>query len=344
MSSTRALVLEAFGRIVPTRFEVPPPGDGEVVVRVVATGICGSDLHGYTGENGRRVPGQIMGHETAGIVEAVGDGVESVSVGDRVTVNPVMLTPESRRAYAGREQRCPDRKVLGVAPDVPAAFADRVLVPAENVVPLDPALPVEYGALIEPLAVAVHAVARAGAVEGLPILVLGGGPIGQSVVLAGLAAGARLVIVSEPDPARRALCERLGAIAIDPADGTISELVHQHAGGPVDVVIDAVGVTATLRDAFAASSSGATICLVGMGSPEIALAAYQVSTEERTLVGSFCYSDAHFVRAAALAAERRDVLDLMVSEQVRPEEADDAFRRLTAPGAVAAKILVRFDR
>lgn len=342
MTSARAVVLEAFGLMTVSTIEVRDPDVGEVRVRVAATGICGSDLHGYTGENGRRSPGQVMGHETVGVVESVGAEVESVRIGDRVTINPVMIPDADRVAFRGREQHSPARRVLGVAPDVRAAFADLVVAPAVNVVPIAASMPLRLGALIEPLAVAVHAVSRVGLQSGQPLLVIGGGPIGQSVVIAALAAGASRVLVSEPDPARRALCESLGAVGLDPA-GSIRDLVIAQLGEPVDVVIDAVGVSATIADAFAASSAGARICLVGMGAHALNLQAYQLSTEERTIVGSFCYSDSDFRAAAELAGERAGELGALISAEVSPDAADAAFQRLLVAGEVPGKILVRFD-
>ncbi|MGB3375745.1 MAG: alcohol dehydrogenase catalytic domain-containing protein [Microbacterium sp.] len=344
MSATRALILRDYGRLELTEIEIAEPGATDVVVRVAATGICGSDVHGYTGDNGRRLPGQVMGHETAGTVEAVGSEVTSLAVGDRVTINPVMIPDEDRLAFTGREQHCPRRVVLGVAADVPAAFADRVVVPAANIVPLDDALPLELGALIEPLAVAVHAVARVGDVSGLDVLVGGGGPIGQSLILALRDAGVRRVIISEPDAARRELCKRIDAQAIDPTEGSVAEQVAATFGHSADIAFDAVGVSQTLSDAVTSTEFGARVCLVGMGSPNIAVDAYRVSTEERTIIGSFCYSNDHFRAAATLAARETEALFGLVSEEVGPDGADDAFQRLLGPRGAAGKILVRFDR
>lgn len=344
MSATRALVLGDYGRLDLAEIDVADPGPDEVVVRVAATGICGSDLHGYTGDNGRRFPGQIMGHETSGIVEVIGSEVAHIDVGDRVTINPVLIPDEDRGVFAGREQHSPRRVVLGVAPDIPAAFADRVVVPAANIVQLDAGLPLELGALVEPLAVAVHAVARVGDVSGRDVLVVGGGPIGQSLAIALRAEGVGRIVVSEPDAARRALCETIGAETIDPAQGGVAQQVAERLGHPADAAFDAVGVSATLSDAITATQFGARVCLVGMGSPSVSVDAYRISTEERTVVGSFCYSDDHFRAAASLAARVGESLRRLVSDQVRPEDADAAFQRLLGTSGAAGKILVRFDR
>src|SRR5690606_30027862 len=161
----------------------PVAGAGEVVLKVVATGICGSDVHGYTGENGRRFPGQVMGHETVARVHELGADVTELAPGDLVTVHPVLSCGTCPACVAGRDHRCPTKKVVGVAPEVSSAFADYLVVPAKNAVRLPESMPVEYGALVEPLSVGYHAVVRSAPTERDRVLVVGGGPIGQAGAL-----------------------------------------------------------------------------------------------------------------------------------------------------------------
>jgi threonine dehydrogenase-like Zn-dependent dehydrogenase len=337
----RSLVLTEIGRLAVQEVARPEPGPGEVLLRVTATGICGSDIHGYTGENGRRFPGQVMGHESAGHVAAVGEGV-SFEPGLAVTFNPVVVPAEDAEAFAGREQHHPGKTVIGVARHVPAAFADYVVVPARNVVPLPEGMPVELGALIEPLAVAVHAVRRVQAAGLRRALVIGGGPIGQSVVIALKDAGVAEVVVSEPDAARRGLLESLGATALDPAAGDLTEQLEA-LGGAVDVTFDAVGITPTLRDALRATRLGGSVCLVGMGSPKVELDAFLVSTEERSLVGSFTYAAVDFEHATAVLGRDPEAYRPLISREVSPSEADAAFSALAAGDGTPGKVLVRFD-
>src|SRR3954471_12508770 len=126
----RALMLAEFGRMEVVERPDPSPGPGEALLAIVATGICGSDLHGFTGANGRRVPGQIMGHESVGRVAALGSGVDGITVGEPVTFNPVIIPDEDVRTYAGREQHSPNKYVIGVQHDVVASFAEMITVPA----------------------------------------------------------------------------------------------------------------------------------------------------------------------------------------------------------------------
>ncbi|QPZ38913.1 zinc-dependent alcohol dehydrogenase [Paramicrobacterium chengjingii] len=339
----RALVLAEIGRLAVEERAAAALAPDEVRLRVVATGICGSDIHGFTGENGRRFPGQVMGHETVGRVDAVGTKVSGVDIGAPATFNPVVIPESQSHEYRGREQHSPDKTVIGVAPEIDAAFADYVTVPARNIVSLPEDMPIEYGALIEPLAVAVHAVRRVLTPDVSRALVVGGGPIGQSAVIALTMHGVKTVYVSELDPARRALCERLGATVLDPKLGDVTSNVTR-LGGLVDVAIDAVGISPTLRDAVSATKFGGSVCLVGMGSPELSLDAFRISTEERTIVGSFTYSAIDFTDAAMFVAHGDERFGELISRQVAPNEADAAFRSLASGDGTAGKVLVRFDR
>lgn len=341
----RALVLREIGMLEIEERAVPEPADDEVLIRIVATGICGSDIHGYTGENGRRFPGQVMGHESVGRVAGLGVGVppESFPLDQVVTFNPVVIPAADGAAYGGREQHHPAKLVIGVEPSRPASFADYIVVPARNVVPLPDGVPIAHGALVEPLAVAVHAVRRTIQPDARRALVVGGGPIGQSTVLALRSHGISDVIVSEVDRSRRELCERLGATTVDPSAAPLLDQLAVR-GGPVDIAFDAVGITPTLAGALDATALGGHVCLVGMGAPRIDLAAYSVSTQERTIVGSFTYSAQDFIDAAALIGADHTTAAALISREVAPDEADDAFRRLGAGDAPPGKVLVRFDR
>jgi threonine dehydrogenase-like Zn-dependent dehydrogenase len=339
----RALVFNKPWDLTVENVPDPSPGPGEVVFRVVATGICGSDIHGFTGENGRRHPGQVMGHETVGKVEEVGDGVDpalGLTPGAVVTVNPLLACGTCPACSAGSPQSCPQRRVIGVTPEIVSAFADRLVCPAQNAVVLPADMPVEYGALVEPLSVGYHAAVRGRCSPDDRVLVVGGGPIGQACVLAARRLGATRVAVTELDPERRSLAGSLGAVGIDPRGDSLVEEVAAVLGGPATLVIDAVGVDASVADAMRCSDFGARVVLVGMGSPRLALPAYSVSTEERTLVGSFCYSYDEFRATAEWVGSGPDVLAGLIDGHVDLDRASDAFTRLARGEWSASKVLV----
>jgi threonine dehydrogenase-like Zn-dependent dehydrogenase len=230
--------------------------------------------------------------------------------------------------------------VLGVAPEISAAFADLVAVPAANIVTLAQEMPAELGALVEPLAVGYHAVRRGEATAKDRMLVIGGGPIGQACLLGARRLGADNVVLSEVSPSRRELCARLGASVVDPSAGDLPRAVAESLGGPATLVVDAVGVTRTLDDALAASVLGGRIVLVGMGSPQLDLAAYALSTAERSLIGSFAYSPAEFSETAAWVGTVPDGVESLIDGRVGWEGAPQSFDDLARGRSTASKILV----
>lgn len=334
----RALVFQGPGDIRVQELPDPAPGPGEVLLRVTATGICGSDLHGYTGETGRRHPGQVMGHETVGRIAVVGGAVPAelgLVPGAVATVNPVIGCGSCAECAAGAEQLCARRRVIGVDPTYTAAFAELMIAPAGNVVPLPDTVPEEFGALVEPLAVGYHAAVRGGVSPTDRVLVIGGGPIGQACALAARRRGAGAVLVSELSPSRRDLVSKLGFMAVDPAN-----LRHAHLEGPATVVLDAVGTSASLAGAFAASGLGARIVLVGMNAPEVTLGAYAVSTYERSIIGSFCYPSREFRETARWVASRPPGLEHLVEGRTSLAGAPGAFAGLASGELGASKVLV----
>ncbi len=335
----KALVFEGPHHITVQERPDPEPGPGEIALSVIATGICGSDLHGYTGENGRRFAGQVMGHETVGRVAALGADVAAPPVGSLVTVNPVIACGQCPACLAKCEQRCPTRRVIGVDPSISSAFAERMVVPARNVVILPLDLPADLGALVEPLSVGYHAARRGGVTGGSAVLVIGGGPIGQAAALGARRLGAD-VVVSELAPSRAELVRQLGFPVLDPA-GDLAAQVERALGRLPEIVIDAVAINPTLAQALTVSGVGATIVMVGMGSPRIELAAFTISTEERTVVGSFCYGSVEFADTAQWVAEHADELSPLIDGSVDIDGAAKAFADLADGTSTASKIVVR---
>lgn len=338
----RALVLRDFWELAVEDVPDPKPAADEVLIDIVATGICGSDFHGFSGENGRRQPGQVMGHETVGRVAAIGSAVpHGLCLGDVVTVNPVLACGSCQACRAGMQQSCPSKRVIGVDPSISSALAEKLVAPAANVIALPSSMPIEYGALIEPLAVGYHALRRGNCRAGDAVLVIGGGPIGQACVLAARRLGATAVVVSETDARRRELIERIGASTVDPAGPTdLPAAVAEALGGAPRLVVDAVGITATLTSAFACAALTSTIVLVGMGSPDLNLAAFEISTKERSVVGSFCYSATEFRETAEWVGTSPPKLGQLVQQRVGMTQAQDAFAALANGTSGASKILV----
>lgn len=347
MKTMKALVLREYGMLAVEDVPRSTIGPDEVQIAVRYTGICGSDIHGFTGENGRRSLGQVMGHESEGRISAVGSAVdpEMCSIGARVTFNPVVVPTEDAELFDGREQHCPRKHVLGVRADIPAAFAEFVVVPARNVVAIPEQAPDGVGALIEPLAVAAHAVRRSGAAAGQRALVVGGGPIGQSIVIALQMSGLNHIVVSEPDPSRRELLAELGAVTVDPgsSETAVLDAVTEAFGSLADVGFDAVGISATLSQCLAAVALGSAVCLVGMGAPRVDIDAFAVSTGERSIIGTFVYSADAFRTAASWTAQAQVGVERLISQVIPAAEAPAMFARLAEGSGPAGKVLVEFE-
>lgn len=318
----------------PHRFHVetrprPAPGPGEVRVRMAYVGICGSDLHGYTGESGRRLPGMIMGHEASGWIEALGPGVTHPEIGTPVTFNPSV--PCGGSCGHGPENHCAALRVIGVTPEIQGAFADAIVIPAGRVVPLG-GLSLLWGAGVEPMAVALQATRRARIRKGQSVLVIGGGMIGQSIAQTCRLDGASRVAVSDPIPDRRALAAAAGFQPLQPDDVA--------GAGPFDVSFDAVGISATAFAAIRSIPKAAVACFVGLGLPEVTIPLFDVVTSERIIVGSFCYPDAVFREAAAHLAARRLDLDPLIGSVESFGDIAAAFEDLATGARTDVKIMM----
>lgn len=306
----------------------PRPHPGWVVLRVAAVGICGSELGGYLGHNELRKPPLVMGHEFSGIVEEVGEGVEGVEPGRLVTANPLVSCGSCRHCRSGNRQLCARRKIIGI--DYPGAFAEWVAVPASAVYPVpDPVL----GALVEPFACALRAVRLAEVEVGDEALVIGAGIIGLMTAKALGLAGARRVIVADPNSRRREAARAWGA----------SDLAETVLTGvsDLDVVVDAVGFGATRRDALGVLRRGGRLVWIGLHENETTLPGNGMVRDEVTVRGSFCYRDEEFARAVALITEGSALPTGREWLDVRPlASGDEAFREQAEGPAPFAKIVL----
>jgi threonine dehydrogenase-like Zn-dependent dehydrogenase len=287
----RQLVFGGPGRLAVEEAAPPPVGPGEVRVAVHSVGVCGSDVHGYTGASDRRVPGMVMGHEAAGTVVERGEGVREPAEGAFVAVNPAVTCGRCPACQGGRDNLCPERRLYGCVLELPGAFADAIVVRAENVVALDGPAPREWGALVEPFAVGDHGAALVGPPPARGVLVVGGGPIGLGAALSARRRGAARVVVSEPLAHRRAVASALGLETWDPTGpGPPPE--------PFGAAVECVAAPATLRAALEAVEPGGLVVLVGLGQPELPLPVTPVVVGERGIRGSFNYTRGSFADVA----------------------------------------------
>jgi threonine dehydrogenase-like Zn-dependent dehydrogenase len=273
----------------------PRPKAGEAVIRSEAAGICGSEIEGYLGRMSNRVPPLVMGHEFAGTVTEVGDGVDSDWVGKRVAVNPVVGCGSCQYCVRGDRNLCPDRYLVGVS--VPGGFAGAVSVPQQCLFEMPAGMDARLGALVEPLANGVHAIRRGAPDRAASAVVIGSGTIGLACMQAALLHGIENVSVIERHPTRRNQALRLGAHAV------YASAEEMKAG--VDLVVDAVGAEATRLLAIDLLNPAGTGIFIGLHDDETALPWRRFIRNNYTVRGVFAYSDNDFQQALDWLAQGR---------------------------------------
>jgi len=324
---------------------LPALADDEVLVRVRACGICGSDVHGYDGSTGRRIPPLVMGHEAAGEVERTGRGVLGFDRGDRVTFDSTVWCGTCEYCARGASNLCTNRRVLGVSCGDyrrHGAFAEFVSVPDRILHRLPPAMPFEHAALIEAVSVAVHAVKRAAPRPDDTVAVIGCGMIGLLIIQVLRHRGCKRTIAIEIDERRRALAARFGASAtIQPASGSVAGEVRRLTDSRgADHVFEVVGHSGTVGDAVASVRRGGTVTLVGNLAPHVDLPLQAVVTGELTLLGS-CASSGEYPEAIDLVARGEIDVAPLISAVAPLAEGAAWFSRLHTPNGGLMKVILR---
>ena len=329
----KALLLSQYQHLEIADLPEPAPGPGEVLIRVAACGICGSDVHGYDGSSGRRIPPIVMGHEAAGRIAAIGGGVTGFSPGDRVTFDSTVYCGSCPPCSRGQVNLCDHRQVLGVScADYrrAGAFAELVVVPSRILYRLPENLSFAEAAMLEAVSVAVHAVSLAQISPGSTALVVGAGMIGLLSVQALRAAGCSRIFVADIDASRLQLAQQIGAIVALSAQSDLAEQVLQLTGGAgVDVALEAVGGTATVTAAIASVRKGGTVVLVGNISPQVTIPLQKVVTRQIRLQGS-CASAGEYPQAMELLASGSIQVKPLISAIAPLADGPRWFARLHA--------------
>lgn len=313
------------------------PQPGEVQIDVAYTGICGTDLHVVSGHMDARVhPPAVVGHEMSGTVAAIGDGVTGWRVGDPVTVVPLQSCEQCPACRAGDGHLCHRLVFHGI--DADGAMQGAWTVPAGMLVPLPQHLGLDEAALVEPLAVAVHDVARAGVTARDRVLVIGAGPVGLLIALVATTEGAE-VVVSEPSPARRELAESAGVRTVDPGAEDVAAFVHDWTGeAGADVAFEVSGTAAGVAAAVGALKVRGTLTVVGVHTAPREVDLFRFFWRELTMTGARLYRRADFEQAVALIDGGQVDVAALISRTEPLARAPDAFAAL-ARGEVM-KVLV----
>lgn len=340
----KAMVLTDYQKLEFTDFEKPEFGPNDVFIQVRACGICGSDIHGYDGSSGRRIPPLVMGHEAAGIVTEVGDKVSRFKIGDHVTFDSTVSCGKCFFCRRGEINLCDHRKVLGVSCDEyrrHGAFAEYVSVPQHICYQLPENLPFEHAAMIEAVSVAVHAANRTPVSLGDTAVVVGSGMIGLLVIQAIRLAGCSQVIAVDLESSRLELAQQLGAdvgLKADEVDvpTEVKKLTNGHGA---DVVLEVVGATATIQTAVDCARKGGTITLVGNLAPSIEMPLQSIVTRELSIIGT-CASSGEYPACIDLLQKEAIRVEPLITATASLKQGPEWFDRLYDGDSGAMKVIL----
>src|SRR5580700_9694303 len=324
---------------------VPEVGHGDVLVRVQAASICGTDLHIYGWDRwsqGRIKPPVTLGHEFCGLVERVGEDVRAVKAGDFVSAEMHVNCGHCHQCRVGEAHICQNLRIIGIDQD--GAFAEFVKIPASNIWKLDPAIPEHYGAILDPLGNAVHTV-LAGAIAGQTVLVTGCGPIGLMSIAVAKACGSSTVFATETNEPRRAMAKKMGAdVVLNPAEiDSVARIKAETSGTGVDVLLEMSGNPSAIQQGFKSLRAGGRASLLGIPTESVPLdLVNDVIFKGATVQGIYgrrMYGT--WVQMTALLKAGRLNLDPLFGERASLEKFEGAFAMLQ--GGLAGKILLYPD-
>lgn len=314
----------------------PEPVDGEVLVRVSSVGICGSDLHAYTGEHPFVIYPVVPGHEMSGTIESVGGSVSSDLVGAAVCVEPSFVCGACLQCLSGRYNICSNLKVMGF--QAPGCMCEAVCVPVDQVFLLPPNVETRTGALVEPLAVAVHAFERSGARSGDTVLVTGAGVIGTMVMRVARAEGCHVVCV-EPDAGRRRRASKAGVELVFDGSATADGIVASIGSAPV-AVFECSGAPGAIDLAVRSARRGSVVVIVGVVSEPAPVPLELVQDREIELRGTLMYMAEDFDRAIGMLASEDIFTGDVITNVVSLDEAEAGYMLLLDGEADVMKVVV----
>ena len=342
----KALVLTDYKQFSVTDMPEPTLGPTDVLIRVKACGICGSDVHGMDGSTGRRRPPIVMGHEASGLVEKIGPAVEGYKIGDRVTFDSTIYNPDSFFSKKGMINLCDDRRVLGVSCEEyrqHGAFAELVSVPQHILYALPPGMTWEQAALVEPVSIAVHARNLTPIEAGDSAVVFGAGLIGVMTVQVLKNTACKQIIAVDIDDGKLQIAREVGAHhTINSGGGAdvpaaIKKLTENRGA---DIAFECVGIEPTVRAAIAGVRKGGTVTLVGNLAKDVSVPLQQVVTRQIRLQGS-CASAGEYPECLELIASGKVNVDRFISATDSLEKGAEWFDRLYKREAGLMKVVLK---
>ena len=328
----KSLLLSEYNHLEIVDLPIPSIAPNDVLVRVEACGICGSDVHGYDGSSGRRIPPIVMGHEAAGMIAATGTDVAGFSRGDRVTFDSTVYCGQCEYCARGEVNLCDNRQVVGVScPDYrrAGAFAEYVVVPPRVLYRLPDTISFTSAAMLEAVSVALHALRISAVKGGETALVIGAGMIGLLALQAAKIAGCSRVLIADIDQTRLTLAKQVGADEVLHLSGPhlATEVMRLTRGHGADLTLEAVGQSETVATAIGCTRKGGKVTLIGNIASEIPFPLQKVVTRQLRLQGS-CASAGEYPHAIELVASREIQVEPLISAIAPLEEGPQWFQRL----------------
>jgi len=340
----KALLLSEVKKLQVVEMPVPACGPTDLLVKVKACGICGSDIHGFDGSSGRRIPPLVMGHEAAGIVQDVGADVQGFKIGDRVTFDSTVSCGKCHYCRKGSINLCENRQVLGVSCNEfrrQGAFAEFVTVPQNIAYHIPDSLPFEHAAMIEAVSIAVHAANRTPRSIGGSVVVVGSGMIGLLCIQTLKIAGFAKIIAVDLEDEKLQLAKKLGATHTINAktEDTVSLVLRWTEGRGADAAMEVVGANKPVSTCFQVVRRGGAVTLVGNLTPSVELPLQTVVTRELSVYGS-CASNGEIPQCIELLASGAIQVAPLITATTDLENTPQWFDRLYAGEKGAMKVIV----
>lgn len=340
----RALVYHRPWHMTLEDLPVPIPASNEVLVKIESVGICGSDVHGFTGESGRRASGMVMGHEAVGEVKSLGEGVAFPKVGERVAIYNII--GEGAPTSDEGDPSFLDKKVIGVNLAKRGAMAEYLALPAKNALPIPKGVSSEIGVLVEPIAVVLHAFQRLSdkQIVGKRLAIVGSGTIGLSSILVAKESGMESIAILDPILKKLHHAKRFGAIPVfvekDESPNAITKKAQSALGDKPDLVIDAVGTQASFRQCISLVQSGGNILLIGNLAKKIEMPLQDIVSREISFVGTYGFDRWAFGEAIAMLPRIQNKLASFIEGRCRLEETPSIMTRLAKGELQSLKIVI----
>lgn len=321
---------------------VPVVKPDQIKVKMKRIGVCGSDIHVNHGKHPYTSYPVVQGHEVSAVVVEIGSDVTNVKVGDKVTIQPQVVCGKCYPCTHGMYNACEELKVMGF--QTTGMASEYFVVDAKKVLALPADMSLEHGAMIEPLAVAVHAIRRAGDVKGKKILVLGGGPIGNLVAQTAKAMGAEAVLLSELSQYRLAVAEKCGIKTVNPAKEDLLEAIVANFGQDrADYIFECVGINPTMKQAIEYARKGSTIVVVGVFGDLGAINMGFVQDHELSLIGTAMYREEDYIKAIEFVGAGLLEFDALITHRVKFEDYTKAYAITDEQKDKAMKVIIEMD-